>query len=359
MATPIALQNIPEVRLLEDITRESATRLIEELSAYKGRPVALSIFSNGGDVHASNAIAKYISNPANDMRVEARVYGNAASGAMIICAACQKAYIASGSFALIHEAHAIGQDGKVIPVAELPKEEVAILEAMNADQVALFKKRTGKTDGAIEKLMEQDREMTAQQAVDFGLFDGIIPQALKLAAFKQIPMSDEKKFRAFKVKVARTLDNITALASGNEVEVQIPEEQIASADAAKVTDLETQIAAKTKELADLQAAKLEADNKVTTSEAAKKTAEDALAAKETELVASKGNETKYLAAIDVLQRNPLVAQVLPNGQSVVIPGELIGADPTKGMTKKEAHLVKAQATWEAAKKQAWGKPATA
>ena len=116
MSRPVVLDTLPEVRLLEDITRESAARLITELSAYKGTRVALSIFSNGGDVHGSQAVAAYIGNPANEMQVEARIYGNAASGAMIIAAACQKAYIASGAFALIHKAAAIGPDGKRIPV---------------------------------------------------------------------------------------------------------------------------------------------------------------------------------------------------------------------------------------------------
>ena len=87
MAKIVSLDTLPEVRLLEDITRESAARLIEQLAYYKGTRVALSIFSNGGDVHGSQAVAAYISNPANQMQVEARIYGNAASGAMIIAAA--------------------------------------------------------------------------------------------------------------------------------------------------------------------------------------------------------------------------------------------------------------------------------
>lgn len=322
---------------MEDITRESAARLITELSYFKGTRVALSIFSNGGDVHGSQAVAAYIGNKANEMQVEARIYGNAASGAMIIAAACQTAYISSGAFALIHKARAVGPEG-VIADADLPKEEKAVLDAMNAEQVALFQKRTGKTAASIEKLMEADRDMPAEEAADLGFFDGIIPQAMKLAAFKQIPMADDKKTRTFKVKLARTIDNIAAMAAGNEVEVTIPEEAIASAEAAKVTDLDTQIAALTKERDELKAAK-------DLAEAAKVTAEEAVvtevAAKtkaEADFKAAADKVTAYEVAIAELKKTPLKAQTLPDGTSVVIPGG--DADP-KEQLSREGQRIKA------------------
>lgn len=314
MAKPVVLDTLPEVRLLEDITRESAARLITELSYFKGTRVALSIFSNGGDVHGSQAVAAYIGNKANEMQVEARIYGNAASGAMIIAAACQTAYISSGAFALIHKARAVGPDG-VIADADLPKEEKAVLDAMNAEQVALFQKRTGKTAASIEKLMEADRDMPAEEAADLGFFDGIIPQAMKLAAFKQIPaMAEDKKNVTFKVSAG---DIAKAVISG---EINVPSEQVIAAGTAEV-------AAKDAEIVELKAKLATAEAEKATLEAAKTTAEATTATEvlakttlEAENVTLRAEKAAVDAVIVALKKTPLVAQTLPDGTSVVIPG---------------------------------------
>ena len=347
MAKVVTLDTLPEVRLLEDITRESAARLIDELAQYKGQRVALSIFSNGGDVHGSQAVAAYIGNKANEMQVEARIYGNAASGAMIIAAACQKAYIAAGAFALIHKAAAVGPDGVRIPKEELPKEEVAVLEAMNADQIALFQKRTGKTAASIEKLMEQDRDMPAEEATELGFFDGIIPQALRLAAYKSIPMAEDKKTITFKVSAG---DIAKAVVSGS---IEVPAEQVtaqaAATEAIKIADLQSSIDAKAKELEDLKAEKVALETAKTAAEAS---AADAVKAKETaelEAVAAKAETAKYVAAIDELKKKPLVAQTLPDGAQVVIPDG--AADPKQEQkSKRDLELEASANAWEQAKK---------
>ena len=348
MAKVVNLDTLPEVRLLEDITRESAARLIDELAQYKGQRVALSIFSNGGDVHGSQAVAAYIGNKANEMQVEARIYGNAASGAMIIAAACQKAYIAAGAFALIHKAAAVGPDGVRIPKEELPKEEVAVLEAMNADQIALFQKRTGKTAASIEKLMDQDRDMPAEEATELGFFDGIIPQALRLAAYKSIPMAEDKKTIAFKATAG---DIAKAVISGTfEVPVEQVAAQATAAEAAKVAELQTAIDAKAKELEDLKAEKVALETAKTTAEASAKEAVDAKAVVDTELVATKAEVAKYVAVIEALKKTPLVAQTLPDGTQVVIPDG--AADPKQEQkSKRDLELEASANAWEEAKKQ--------
>jgi ATP-dependent protease ClpP protease subunit len=309
MAKAIVLENLPAIQLLEDITRETAARVISQLSMYKGQRVALEIFSNGGDVHGSQAIAAYITNPANELHVEARIYGNAASGAMIIASACQTAYIAEGAFALVHKARALVEGG-----GEVPAELEAVVNAMNADQVQLFKKRTGMTANAIEKLMGEDRHMTADEAMDRGFFDGIIPQAVKLAAFKQLTMSETKKTVTFKVSAS---DALKAIASGT---IEVPAEQVATADAEKVTALEAEKTELTAKLADIEAKLAEVETAKATVETEKAAEVTAKADAETKLAASLELNTKFQAAIDGLKKNPLVATVMPDGTSVVIPG---------------------------------------
>ena len=232
---------------------------------------------------------------------------------MIIASACQTAYIAEGAFALVHKARAIGPDGP-IPESELPKEERNVIDAMNADQVSLFQKRTGMTPGAIEKLMEQDRDMPADEAVEKGFFDGIIPQAVKLAAFKQLTMSETKKTVTFKVSAS---DALKAIASGT---IEVPAEQVATADAEKVTALEAEKTELTAKLADIEAKLAEAETSKTTVETEKAAEVTAKAELETKLAAATELNVKFQAAIDGLKKNPLVATVMPDGTSVVIPG---------------------------------------
>ena len=335
------LDTLPAVRLLEDITRESAARVINELSMYKGQRVALEIFSNGGDVHGSQAVAAYIANPANQLDVEARIYGNAASGAMIIAAACHTAYIAEGAFALIHKARAV-VDGAVVPEADLPKEERAVIDAMNEDQVSLFRKRTGMTPGALEKLMDQDRDMPADEAVEKGFFDGIIPQAMRLAALKQATMSNEVKTVTFKVSAG---DALKAIASG---EISVTAEQVASAEAAKVASLETEKDELATKLAEVEAKLAEATKATTDAEAAKEAEVTAKATVEAELVAAKEAVGKYQAALDGLKKNPLVATVMPDGTKVVIPGAEADEKKTPPVSKKAERAASAQASWNEA-----------
>jgi ATP-dependent protease ClpP protease subunit len=348
MAKVVALQNLPEVKLLEDITRETAQRVIQELSAFKGSKVALSIFSTGGDVLASKAIGSYISNAANGLTVEARVYGNAFSGALIICAHCQSAYIAAGSFALGHEAYASDADGNKIPDDNLTSDVRSTLEAMNADQVELFAKRTKKKKDTIERWMKEDRHMSAEDATEFGLFDGIIPQATRLAAWKNTnstPMAEDKKTVTFKVSAA---DALKAIASG---EIHVPAEQVQSADADKVMALE-------KEKTDLQAKLTEVEAKLKDAEGAKTTLETEKAAEvtaKTDLQAKFDAQAKEFGelkgVVDKMTRNPLVAQVLADGKTVVIPGAPADEKGSQPATAGEQRFASAADAYEKFKQQ--------
>lgn len=345
MAKVASLRELPEVKILEDITRETATRVIEHLSQYKGRPVALSIFSNGGDVHASNAIATYIANPANGLDVEARVYGNAFSGAMIIAASCKAAYISEGSFGLIHKAFAADENGEKVPDEQLSKDQRATLDAMNAAQIDLFTRKTGKTSDQVEKLMDQDKPLPARKAADFGLFDGIIPQAMALAAFKNQDMSEQKKTRTLKVSAG---DALKAIASGV---IEVPETEFTISEADKIKTLDEQIVALTKERDEIKAK----------SDGTEKEKAEALEAKtksETELVAMTKERDEAKAVLAKLATMPLVAQVLSNGAEAVIPGAPV-EQKKEDLSPRAQHAAQARSLWEERKNELWGQPAQA
>lgn len=337
MAKYVTLQTLPEVRLLEDITRESAARVIEQIAMYRGSAVALSLFSNGGDAQGALAVAQYISNPANQMDVEARIYGNAASGAMIIAAASQRAYISEGAFSLIHFAYAPGVDDE-----DLSEEDKAVLASINETQVDMFVQRTGRKKNEVRKLMDENKYITADEAMAFGLFDGIIPQAARLAAYATLNQMSEKKTITVKVN---HLDAFKAMGTG---EIQVPAEAVEQAAAAEVDALKKQVEDLTRERDEMKAAKEAADTAKATAEDEKTAEVTAKAAMETELAATKEAVGKYVAAIEQLKKTPLVAQTLPDGTQVVIPATEEKKETAAPLSKRAERAASAKTSWEEA-----------
>ena len=156
-------------------------------------------------------------------------------------------------------------------------------------------------------------------------------------------MADEKKFRAIKISAA---DALKAIASG---EVQVPEEQFTVTEADKVTALDAQIATLTAERDALKADKEAAEKKATEAEAAKVTEAEVVAKMGTDLKAAQDAVGKYQAALEALKKNPMVAQLMPDGTTVVIPGstEDDGATPK---SKRDQELETTANAFEQAKK---------
>lgn len=326
-----------ELLLTEEITQMTAERLISQLSAYKGQNINLSIYSQGGNAQAAFGIYDYITDATNNLHITARVYGMAASGAMIIAAGCEKRVIGDSSFAMAHYAYPAD------PEAKLTESEQAQLDAMNERQIELFQKITGKGRVEIKHMLDEGMGMSADQAVAFGLFNGKIEQAKLAALVTKKTMAEPNKMRAIKVSAA---DALKAIASG---EIQVPEDQFTVSEADKVTALDAQIATLTAERDALKAEKEAAEKKVTEAEADKATELEAKAKVEGELMAAQEAVGKFQAAIEALKKNPMVAQVMPDGTSVVIPGSEPDAAVAK-KTKEEERIDRIDSAWEQAKK---------
>lgn len=337
----VTLDALPEVKLLEDITRESAARVIEQLSAYKGRKVALSIFSNGGSAHGGSAVASYIANPANDMHVEARVYGNAASAAMMICAACQKAYISEGAFAMIHEAYAMDENGERVPDDKLSAEDRATLQAMNTAQAKLFASRTGKTVDEIARILKDGSDLSAEKAVRMKLFDGVIAQEQRLAAMKTMNETNMSDTTKRKLVIGHKALLAAALTSDGHIEVDEKEFTISEAD--KLKELEAKKAELETEIAALRA---KADT-VPTLETAKADAE-------TKLVAMTTENEKHKAQLEALKKNPLVAAVLVSGNEAVIPQATPSEDKKADLSPRAQYAASDMNILAEAKKRMYG-----
>lgn len=323
-----------ELLLTEVITSETGTRLLSQLATLKGHDITMSIFSPGGDAHAAFAVHDYIKDEKNALSVDVRVYGIAASGAMIIAAAARKAYIGKGAFANIHNAFSLSQ--------ELSDNEKAVIASMNERQVDLFSARTGKRKDAIRKLMERDELLSADEAVAFGLFDATIEEAKIAALLKPQNMSD-KTTRAIKVGAA---DALKAIASGT---IEIPEDQFTVTEADKVAELDKQIEDLTAERDALKADKEAAEKKATEAEAAKVAEAEVVAKMDTDLKAAQEAVGKYQAALEALKKNPMVAQLMPDGTKVVIPGATTEDNATP-KSKRDQELETTANAFEQAKK---------
>ena len=183
--------------------------------------------------------------------------------------------------------------------------------------------------------MMEEKFMDADEAVALGFFTGKIEQA-KLAALLTNKTMSKPDTRTFKVSAG---DVLKAITNGGTIEVPVSE--LESADAATIEALNAKIAELEAKVSANDTAIAEATAKVTEVETAKAEEAKAKETVEAELVATKEIVGKFQATIEALKKNPLVAQVLPDGTSVVIPGapaEVVKAEKTKGEERQERVL---------------------
>ena len=146
-----------------------------------GEPIKLEICSPGGSVLDGLAICdkiREISSP-----VIAFNTGYSASMGTAISSACDLAYVSENSYMMIHELSS-GTEGKFRDM----KSAVEFDEKLNKHLMGMIAKRCGKTYEEIMADTVQDRWMSAEECVKYGLVDGITPAAKK-------PTETIKKFK--------------------------------------------------------------------------------------------------------------------------------------------------------------------
>ena len=121
------------------------------------KEINLNICSPGGDIYAGIAIAEKLR--ACGKRVNARVWGYAASAAFTIACACDFVEASPLTHFMVHSAY--GWDGDVDEGCKHANEsQLALIHRKNADYT--------------EKELAEDRWFTASEAQDFGLVDRIV-----------------------------------------------------------------------------------------------------------------------------------------------------------------------------------------
>jgi ATP-dependent Clp protease protease subunit len=141
-----------------------------ELTA-PGKPILFIINSPGGAVDSGFAIwdqIKMITSPVTTL-----VTGLAASMGSILslCAAPGRRFATSHSRIMIHQPLLGGVITGQATDLEIQARE--IIKTKNA-LIEIYMEATGKDFAAIEKAIDRDTWMTAKEALDFGLLDGVV-----------------------------------------------------------------------------------------------------------------------------------------------------------------------------------------
>ena len=121
------------------------------------KEINLNICSPGGDIYAGIAIAEKLR--ACGKRVNARVWGYAASAAFTIACACDFVEASPLAHFMVHSAYSLGGDAD------------EGCKHANSSQLALIHRKNA---GYTEKDLSEDHWFTAIEAQDFGLVDRIV-----------------------------------------------------------------------------------------------------------------------------------------------------------------------------------------
>ncbi|HEX8419463.1 MAG TPA: head maturation protease, ClpP-related [Sphingomonas sp.] len=152
----------------------SAADFARELAAVTTPNVVLRINSPGGDVFEARAMMTAIAgHPANFV---AKIDGLAASAATALSLACDTVEIADGGFYMIHQAwtFAMGNADDLTATAKL-------LGKIDDVLVDGYVAKSGRPADEVRTLMKAETWFNAQEAVDAGFADSIMPVASKSA----------------------------------------------------------------------------------------------------------------------------------------------------------------------------------
>lgn len=170
-----ALLESRRIFLSDAVDMDSASHIIRILWYMElidpGKPILFVINSPGGSIDAGFAIwdqVKMITSPVTTL-----VTGLAASmgSVLSLCAAPKRRFATPHARIMIHQPLISGViKGQATDLEIQAREMLKTKKAL----ITLYAEQTGKDYAAIEKAIDRDTWMSAQEALDFGLLDGII-----------------------------------------------------------------------------------------------------------------------------------------------------------------------------------------
>ncbi len=170
-----AILDARRIFLSAQVDSETAEEIIKKLWYLEltdpGKPILFVINSPGGSVDSGFAIwdqIKLISSPVTTL-----VTGLAASmgSVLSLCAAPKRRFATPNSRIMIHQPMIGGViQGQATDLEIQAKEMIKTRNAL----VQLYVNATGKDAATVEKAIDRDTWMSSQEALEFGLLDGIV-----------------------------------------------------------------------------------------------------------------------------------------------------------------------------------------
>lgn len=174
-------------------------RLIhEQLAEANGQPVEVDINSGGGDVFAGSEIYSALrAYSLNGGRVTVNIVGLAASAASVIAMAGDIVRISPVGQIMIHNAHIHGASGDYRNMDHMS----GVLKNVNQTLANAYRLKTGKTEGELLSMLDDETWLTPEQALRHGfvdeiLFDDQTQPGLSLAGRSKIASQQTKKVAA-------------------------------------------------------------------------------------------------------------------------------------------------------------------
>lgn len=167
----------------------SAADVARVLAGITAPNITLRINSPGGDVFEGRAMMSLlVEHPAT---VTAKIDGVAASAASVLALAASSVEIADGGFYMIHKGWTF-----MMGNADDLRQTAGLLDKVDGSIIAAYAGKSGKAADEIETLMKAETWFTAQEAVDAGFADAIMPttnagkataRAFNVAAYDNAP----------------------------------------------------------------------------------------------------------------------------------------------------------------------------
>lgn len=135
-----------------------------DLAGITAPEIVLNVSSLGGYVTHALTIHDIIK--AHPSHVTARIMGATASAGTIVALAADTVEMSRNALFLVHNAWTMA-----VGNAEELREQAEHLDKFDDRLVEIYKKRTGRRDNTIRKLMAEERWIDADEAMDFGFID--------------------------------------------------------------------------------------------------------------------------------------------------------------------------------------------
>lgn len=181
-----------------EITAESVRNDLKECELKDVKEVEIHLLTNGGDPLESYAIVDAIEDyqKRTGSKVTTVNDGYVASAGSNILVAGNEVLGTKRSSTSIHRAWTFASIN-----SETGKQVLANLEAITKPSIALYVDKTGKTESEVLALMDEERWMTLDESIDFGLIDGVYEGSfnteLAQKVFNNIQQrADDSEFKA-------------------------------------------------------------------------------------------------------------------------------------------------------------------